>query len=202
MKYLADGQKVQNSFYVKKPASTDHWTAGDIGNVLDVFHNNLWTAHQRAMVCPATSLVEIVATDLTDLDGLKIARPISPTEAGTNASTNLPNNATFALKLSPQNRGRGSAGRIFWPTMPRSAVTLDSIDPAYIADAVAAIGSVVIALLALTGSPQLGVVSRYLAGVKRAIGLWRAITSIGATDNYVDSQRDRLPGHKKHKRTP
>jgi hypothetical protein len=201
MKYRADGQDIENVYHVSND-TLSIWPVGEIQDVIQVFYDTLWTASQRAMLCPATSLISIVATDLTNLLGKKIVRSISPAEAGTNASTNLPNNATFAVNLQPDERGRGVAGRVFWPTIPRGGVVLDTVDTTYAADAIAALEATMVAIGLLTGAPQLVILSRFLNGAKRALGVARVVQSVSVRDLTVDSMKLRLPGHKRHKKQP
>jgi hypothetical protein len=203
MRYIADGQTVENVFHVARNV-LDHWTLAEITDVTGVFLTSYWTAHQKASLPATTALTEIVLTDLTDLDGLKITHPISPPDPGTNAAGTLPINVTVALKLSVTNRGRGASGRIFWPTLPTTAVVGDTLTTAYASTMETAVAAIETALLALTPEMFLVVLSRVFGRARRANGIGRRVVEVGVTDLTVDSQKNRLPRHrrKSRRRTP
>jgi len=200
MRYEVDAQAVYNVFHVIKPAATA-WALDDIDDVINVFHNTYWTANVKPLMCPDFALLEIVATDLTSLDGIRVIHEVSPIEFGTLEGVTDSNNVALAIKLGIGKRGRGVSGRIFWGPPPDSKVAGDMVDADYAASAVAAINALRDSLQALSVNGALAVLSRFSGGLPRSTGLGRAVTSVGVTDLFVDSMKLRLPRHKKHRRT-
>jgi len=201
MRYVCDAQDIYNVFHVGK-GDTDPWEFAAIADVIDSFYNTYWTSNQQALLTEEVQLAEIVATDLTSLSAQRIVRPIVPDEIGTHLGTVLPNNVTLAVKLAPATRGRGSAGRIFWPPTPEDEVAGDQYDNAYVSSIVTCFTDLMGDLLALAESSKLVVLSRVLNGAPRANGIGKDVVSVGASDLYCDSQKLRLPRHKRTKRTP
>lgn|SRR5581483_11961043 len=199
MQYIADGQTIENVFHVLKTTGAA-WSREEITTALGEFQEVYWTGHQKALLPAQISLFNIVGTDLTSLEALKVDLPISPSEHGADASASLPANVTLAVKLAIANRGRGRSGRIFWPAIPETYVTENEVDPAYAANIIAAVQALVTAIDGIGPEFQLCVLSRWLNGAKRADGVGFPVDDVTITDSIVDSQRDRLPGHKKHKK--
>jgi len=142
------------------------------------------------------SLVQVKVTDLTSLDGPTFTDPVNPPIVGNRASQALPANATFAVKADIGKRGRGRAGRVFWVGLAEDQVdenTVTDLARVSIVDALNELITVVDAIPACT----LAVLSRYLNGALRDEGIGFTIVTFSATDNVVDSQRNRLPNHRK-----
>jgi hypothetical protein len=198
MRFLRDGQQVQNTFHFDN-GTLAAWTLDAITTVLDLVANDLWTDMQP-LLSAACSLYQVIATDLTDLNGLKISRAITPAEPGGHAGGPSPSNVSMAVKLAPQTRGRGTAGRIFWPDIPETVVTANTIDSTYAGLVVDALENLRLGALNLPGTITLCVLSRYLNTVKRPEGIGREVLSCLVTDALVDSMKNRLPGHKRRKR--
>lgn len=199
MNYQIGTEKITNVFHVDHLGG-DHWTAAEINTALDDFEQSYWTTLQKPLVPASLVLTSIVATDLTDLDGLKIVRTIDPAQPGTKAGDGLPANATLAIKMAGFSRGRGVAGRIFWPQLPESEVVSNLIAQTYVDDAVDCVRGLLDVLAAETPALALCTLSRVTGGAPRPFGIARAILTIQAVDNIVDSQRTRLPGHKRKRK--
>lgn len=110
------------------------------------------------------------------------------------AGTQLPSNATFAVKLSTGLAGRSFRGRLYVVGFTAAATgpTANQITSATASDWVARL-NVLLANLA-SGGHTLGVVSYRTAGAYRAAGLFTPATSWVAVDLNVDSMRRRLTG--------
>lgn len=198
MKYVRDAQEVRNVFHIFKETA-DHWDVPMINAVLDYFEDTFWPA-VKTLLPADISLMEFVGTDLTDLDGYRVVRPISPAQPGTGADPGCPNNISLAVRLGAQNRGRGVNGRFFIPALMESQVTGNRVEAGTVAAWCAALGAIITGIQALDGSPDWVVLSRYLNGAKRVAGFVRPILNVACSDLYVDSQKLRLPFHKKHKK--
>lgn len=201
MRYKNDGQSIYNVFHVNNRTGA-LWEVADIEQMTNVFLEDYWHDAQRVLIPTNVALTEIVATDLTSLSGHKFSFGISPVEAGTNASAGLPANVTMAIKLSPALRGRGRAGRIFWPGLPEGEVTNNAVSSGYADDAVLAVIALKDGIDAIFGLQILSVLSRWNGGARRTVGEGLDVVNIGVTDLTVDSQKNRLPGHKRAHRNP
>ena len=172
------------------------WTNAAIEAVLDVFE--AWEGLQGA----PTRAVEVACTgfritDLSSLEGITKFR--SENISGTDAHPAAPLNATLAVKLSTGLRGRGTNGRVFW-----FGLTEDSLD-AYTATSITQANLIstvdgLIAALIAAGDYTLCVVHQVVGGVKINPRTHSDVLSAAITDPYIDSQKNRLPGHKKQKR--
>lgn len=193
-----DAQRVQNTFHVDKGGGSA-WSVVDLDALLDCFYDTYW-ASIKPLVGSAMSLISLVATDLTSLTGYKVARAIDPPEAGTNASPILPNSVTKAIRLDTGSRGKGENGRIFVPSLSEADVTNNTVAGATLAAWVAALEGLKTAIPAAIPSAALCVLSRYLGRAKRPEGIGRPVVHVNTANATVDVQKDRLPGHKKHKK--
>lgn len=146
------------------------------------------------------SLYEIVATDLTSLFGIRKAYAVTPI-VGTLANS-LPANVTIALKADIGRRGRGTAGRTFWIGMAEGQLNgPDQISSAVATALVGDMNALRDAVAAITPIEGLCIPHFIVAGVRPPSVQADIIVQYLLSDFYIDSQRDRLPGHKKHKKT-
>jgi hypothetical protein len=201
MRYQADGQNIYNVFHARK-SDLSHWTATEIDAVENEFRTGYWTTSQQPLLCGDVALHEIVCTDLTDLSGLKKSYPISPAEAGTHTGASLPNSATVAVKAAIGTRGRGSSGRIFWPPMPEGVVVANTVDNTYSGLVTTALNDLKTAIDALIFATDLVVLSRRHARAVRPLGIGEHIYDWVLTDTTIDSQKNRLPRHRRNRRQP
>lgn len=118
----------------------------------------------------------------------------STTTAGGVSGEANPNNVAACVSLRTAQRGRSGHGRNYVPGIPGSVVTLNTIDPTFIADLVDGYGQLVGAGTFLTGW-QLVVLSRVTGGSPRAEGIGIPVTSIKMVGNSVRSMRSREVGH-------
>lgn len=193
-----DAQRVQNTYHVDKGGGAA-WTLPELETLLDCFYDTLW-ADIKPLVGSAMTLISLVATDLTSLTGYKIARAIDPPEAGTNASPILPNSVTKAIRLDTGSRGKGENGRVFVPSLSEADVTNNTVGGVALAAWVAALEALRLAIPGAVPGAFLCVLSRYLDKVKRPVAIGRPVVHINTANANIDVQKDRLPGHKKHKK--
>jgi hypothetical protein len=112
----------------------------------------------------------------------------------------LPLNVTKAIELFTGNRGRGVNGHFYWPALSEDQVAGDNIAGAAQAAMQAALQALIIAVPGTIPTAVLTVLSRWLGGVKRANGIGRTVTSAECPNTYCDTQKNRLPGHKRKKK--
>lgn len=195
LRHLADGQSVYNTFYAQCPVEPNFAECEDMANAAVT----AWAANWQAHLPTTIELAEVVATTLTGLTSPRADVQVTPPLVGTNIGAALPLNVTLAIKRATGNRGKGRNGRIYWPCLMEGQVSQDRVDVTevdVIATAVQAMGTAI-----ANGGP---------AGTEDVVahqhgslaGTSTRVQSYLASDNYVDSQRDRLPRHKKHKRFP
>lgn len=136
----------------------------------------------------------------TEVRGLAVENDLVVTNAtssnpGSHVSGALPNQVSFAIKKESGLTGRSARGRTYWIGIPK--LELDTADEnmllaPYAALIVANVDTVRTSIIAVPGwTPVL--VSRFLAGEKRAQGEtfpWISCTNV---DLRVDTQRGRLP---------
>lgn len=124
------------------------------------------------------------ATDLFSTDA---------TGAGENGAMNEgnANNMSKAIKFGTGNTGRNARGRLFIPAVPQVVLIEDNyVTQAWIDDIIEALE----ALLALADAIgwTLVIVSRFLAGIKRAVGVTYPVTNVSVTNLTTDSMRGRM----------
>lgn len=105
-----------------------------------------------------------------------------------------PNNVAMVVSFRTAQRGRSGHGRNFVPGIPGSAVTLNTLDPAFISDVLAAYAQLIGAGTFVTGW-QWVVLSRQTEGELRANGVGIPITSVRSVTQNVKSMRSREVGH-------
>lgn len=197
MKYQIAGALLENVFHARSTAGS--WDSTTLDAVEAAFvawfsaTGNQWVSDQM-------SLYEIIATDLTSLAGIRRVYPISPPLDGNISSPPLPTNATFAVKANIGTRGRGQNGRTYWPSLSVDQVTVDQLNKTNADQIVAALNTLRTSIAAVTGCDGLCIPHFMVAGVRPPSVGNSLVTSYSYSDLYVDSQRDRLPLHKKHKR--
>jgi hypothetical protein len=150
----------------------------------------------------AVSLYEIVATDLTSLFGIRKAYAVSPAIGGTLPNP-LPANATVAVKADIGRRGRGTSGRTFWIGLAEGQITApDQLAPLAASGIIAALNTLRDDVAGITPIEGLCVPHFMVDHVRPPSVQADIVVQYLLSDFFLDSQRDRLPGHKKHKKYP
>ncbi len=197
LKFQTADTLLENVFHARATAGS--WDSTTMDAVEAAFVS--WfttTAYQY--VNDTMSMYEVIATDLTSLAGIRRVYPISPPVDGNLSSDPLPANATFAVKTNIGTRGRGQNGRTFWPSLSGNQVTLDQLNKTNADEIVAALNTLRTSIASVSGCDGLCIPHFVVAGVRPPSVGNSLVTSYSYSDLYVDSQRDRLPFHKKHKR--
>jgi len=138
------------------------------------------------------STERVIGTDLTTATGYRF-ESAAVSIGGVSGEAN-PNNVAAVVSFRTDQRGRSSRGRNFVPGIPGGAVTLNTLDPAFISD-------LVDAYLLLMGPGtflagwEMVVVSRFTGGAARVSGLAIPVTNILMVGNSVRSMRSREIGH-------
>jgi len=144
---------------------------------------------------------EIVITDQNSLTGPRKSYGLGTTHVGTQVSPAMPANVTIALKEVIGTRGRGKAGRMYWIGLCEDQCVGDTVNSST-ATALEAAGEALRTGIEGLGLPWGNLVVPHLkvGDIHPSPATKSIVESIGLTDNVLDSQRDRLPFHKKHKK--
>lgn len=197
LRHLIDGQNVWNTFYAQCPSEPD---ATEIEEML-LAAQTYWHANWASEFGAGVTLQEIVGTSLTSLDGARVVLSVSPPDVGTNIADVLPLNATIAIKRSVGHRGKGRSGRVYWPQLREDQVSGDRVNGTELDGIVNKCEGMGAAIAGAGPDITLDCVAHQSGS---HAGTSEPIITYSASDDYIDSQRDRLPRHKRHKkpRTP
>lgn len=198
MKYRLDFENVENVFHVAHD-SLDPWPLAQMEDLASTFEGweDTSAKPERGANC---QLEEVIVVDETSLTTQRVTRGVVPPVVGTHAGDSLPNNATLAIKADINNRGRGKSGRTFWIGLTEGQVTANTINTANRDNIVAALNALRTAVTSLNPGYDLVTVHRVVNGVHPAEADYSVIAAFSASDTTMDSQRTRLPGHKRRRR--
>lgn len=185
----------QNSYYFEKGTA---WSVGDLDDIIDGVET-WWQAGADSLMTNEAALTFMKAVDLTSLDTQ--IRTKSMNHAGGTLLPAAPANSTFAIKFDTGKRGRGRAGRIFFPFFAEDAIDAFSIPAAALAAMIGYFNDLIAAAPAAVPGASWVVVHRVVDGVRLPVGTTDAVIAAVATDPYLDSMKNRLPFHKRQKRT-
>lgn len=198
MQYLFAGERAENVYHVHKGLSTA-WGDAQIEDVLSTFED--WETTSSSLLRPTdVSLVNMIGSDLTSLNALRRSRAVVPAVNGAVVSDSLPNNATIAVKYDTGNRGRGQNGRQFWIGLAENQVDANTLHTAARDNIVTSLQTLLANIETLDSAYRLVVVHRVVNGTHPAVAGTSNILSFGMADLTIDTQKNRLPGHKRNKR--
>lgn len=195
--YTLEGERCENVFHVLNNAGG--WTIPtllDLGGIFVDWEDATGKAQRGA----GTFLDLVTVTDLTSLGSSRVTVPVSPAIAGSHDGAPAPNNVTCAIKHNTGVRGRGRQGRTFWLGMTETMYSANQIETATVTAITAAMLALRNDILALDPDYRMVVCHREVDGVPLAVGNTSEILSFDIADNILDSQRTRLPGHKRNRR--
>lgn len=199
LKMLQGNTNMSNIFHVDNGGGVV-WTRTNMDSIAGVFQT--WFQNSAsAQMSSSVTLIDKVLTDLTSLAGLRVVYGEETPPAGQLTSPALPPNVTFATRLNIALRGRGTSGRIFWPGLTEEQITFDTLSKTTADLIVSAMDNLIAAIPAAVPGAALVVLSRYSAGVKRPNGVGIPVVSASYSDLTLDSQKDRLPNHRRKRRS-
>lgn len=191
-----DAQNIQNTLYFE---NTGGWIPGDMENLATAIDTAV-AGSLMADYGQDVSYNGVTATDLTDLSSERHRIERVPAVVGGTVEDSAAANVAFCITFLTGSRGKGQQGRIFVGPIPDSQVLENKVTSiwanAYLVD----LETVIAAGEASKPGTQHVVLSRWENKVKRPFGIGKLVTGVGPQNFYVDSQRDRLPFHKKHKK--
>lgn len=149
-----------------------------------------WTSHV-GLFSVAVGLLLVYARDLTSQSSQTFEEAPATTLDGTRTSILLPNHVTFAIKRQTGLAGRKNRGRVYWVGITEDmTVSTNQI----IAGTASSLATALDALRT-TQSSSNGAVEVIL---HRALGTGTPVIGYTPSDQNIDSQRRRLPGHNRH----
>lgn len=197
MQYAGGGAEMSNVYHVHK--DTD-WTPAQLATLEDAFVG--WESDTAGdNRSQNVELVRITLTDLTsqtsDTRDTIMGAPIP----GKRVSPLMPGNVTVAVKGSIGERGRGRSGRTFWIGLAEDMCVGCSITSPIGADVVANLNQLRTEIAGLAMGAVLGIIHTVKDGAPLTPATFSEIITYALTDYILDSMRDRLPNHKRKKRT-
>jgi len=196
-----DDQAIINDYFYEKPGG---WVPAEMAEVANTFRSE-WQSHMLTLYSEDVQFNRVVAVDLTSLSTERSVDAFSPGTTGTVTQPSAPNNVCWALTKATGTRGRGQQGRVFVGPIPETSVSSNSIAEVYANDYIAALQAVIDGVTIAIPTAYHVVLSRYHGvdanhkPIPRAVGIGLRVLARSYTNLDTDSQRDRLPGHKKHK---
>lgn len=188
----ADGVTGANVWHVH---SSIPWTVPLLDDLIDVFvaveNSDLTNLRSSDMTTTGYR-----ATDLTSLSGASVFRGTDIHNAGVAAG--VPVNSSFAIKLDTGLRGRGRNGRTFWIGIKEGDVDVGKVHSDYADGIVNAIGALKDAINAVSDW-QMCVLHKVRDGAPLNPYEQDPVQRVAYTDLFLDSQKLRLPMHKKRK---
>lgn len=198
MRFFLGSQNAQNTLHALCTTTPGLADLNDLGAVVDAWIETQWAP----IASEDWQATEIVLTSLDSITGPRRSIPISPAVPGEIAFDAMPANVTIAVKEDIGRRGRGTAGRIFWIGLAENQVNGNSLEAAAATAIVAALEDLRTSVEGLTNFDGLCVPHLTVAGVHPDPAASSLVQQFVLTNLYMDSQKDRLPFHKKKKLPP
>ena len=190
-------EAMENTYHVHKSTA---WTIPEIDDLLTGFES--WeTTSMAPQRSDEVSLVRLTGTDLTSLTAGRVDRKLASPIPGTRTGKALPANATWALKADIGERGKGRNGRTFFIGLDSAQVDNNALVPTYADANLAAQNALLTAVETAVPGAVLGVLHTRANGAPLEPATFSSIVNYVYTDLVLDSQRDRLPFHKAHRRS-
>src|SRR6266545_2039079 len=186
----------ENVFFVHKATAWDATTLSELVNAFVSWESDTGSAERGDQV----TLVRVTATDLTSLTTDRVDAQLETPVPGQRTSPVLPSNVTLAIKKNIGSRGKGRNGRIFWIGLTEDAVEQNAILEARANLLITALAALEPVVQAAVSGTLVGIIHTVIDGVPQPDAPFSHTQNYAITDFIVDSQRDRLPGHKRHKK--
>lgn len=197
VRYQGSNTNAANVFHVRTTAAP---TLPDLTTAATIFES--WLSTEWAPIANGEwEVAEIVVTDLSSITGPRRSFIPAAPIVGTAVGDSVPANATIAIKFDIGTRGRGVNGRMFWVGLSEADTTANEVTTAALTAILSAIDALRTAVEAGAGLEGLAIPHYVVGGVRPAICTSSVVLAVVAADGLIDSQRDRLPRHKKHKRS-
>lgn len=192
-----EGEKAQNDYMFEFAAAP---TADDLHNLVEAADTE-WAVSIGGQTSRDWALYEIEARSEDGAILLKDVRRMDPIVPGELLDDTAPNNATLAVKFAIALRGRGLSGRVFHIGLGESTITGGYVSGTYAGNIVTAHRT--FAEFIESEAAATHVVAHRYAGnppVRLPAGVPHEVIGYSYSDLAIDSQKLRLPNHKKRRR--
>lgn len=181
-----DGQRCQNNFHYSVAGAIDRAKLQAMATTY-----LMWFTASAGIFTNTAELSLIYCRDLTTANSETLDfAPVAVTD-GTRASPPLPNNCTLAIKRESGKAGRSRRGRLYHVGLTQDMLSGHNIvNPAQAANLAIQYNTLMADQLAANAATEVI--------LHRATGTGTVIVEYTVTDNNIDSQRRRLPGHNIH----
>jgi len=187
VKFTVNGQVVVNIYHF---TTSDPITTVNLSLLCEAI-KSAWQANLRAACSDQTSLVELIATDVSEEDGIQVSYTTGLPDAGDDPVDTLPNNVAIVISNKSVFTGRSRRGRTYVAGFSRGFVDDNTPSPTLISALLAYQADV--KLNAAAEGFDVGVASYVNDGAPRTTALFTTYTAF-TVDAVTDSQRRRLPG--------
>lgn len=187
------GQLVENKFYAKGTSAITASMVDALAALVDAWVHNTFLAQLPSDYIYTRS----VARDLTTEASFESTNSTHGGEAGALTSAVNPNNVSLAVHRNTGLSGKKAKSRIYWPGISSSSMgtpnTISTASGAAFVTILDTLRSDI--LLDTTNTWTYGYPQRVLDHVKLAVANFIEVFGHSLTDQILDSQRARLPGH-------
>lgn len=192
-----EGEKAQNDYMFEFAAPP---TAANLHDLVEAAQTE-WELSIAAQTSRDWSFYEAEARSEDGVILLKDIRRIVPPTPGLLADDTAPNNATLAVKFAIALRGRGLSGRIFAIGLGESTISGGYVSETYATNIVNEHKTFVEFVETAAACTHV-VAHRYQGNppVRLPAGVPHEVIGYSYSDLAIDSQKLRLPNHKKRKR--
>lgn len=185
-----------NTFYVHAVNAITEALLDALWASVETWLNTYW----QPIATDRVGVISATLTDLTSLNGRrKVYTPANPIRGGLNEEP-MPANVTVAVKASVGHRGRGKNGRMFWVGLTETQVAGDTLRGGFDATLLTAMQGLKTVVEGTAGFDHIVIPHFVVGGIRPPIVQTENLEAYQLTDSFTDSQRDRLPNHRKHKR--
>ena len=196
LRYLMDGQQIENTLYFELPSAIAPADLLSLGGDLIAW----WGDNYAPQSSTSLQLVEVACTDLTTSTSAVVSSTPAVAAFGEVSSGFLPMNDSLAVSFRTNQRGRSFRGRNYFAGLCESQV--DGNDVSLVtADAIKAAYEQLLPAGGIFTSDWVWVVVSRFSGVDtdhkpipRVAGVTTTVTSVVSVDRTIDSMRRRLPG--------
>jgi hypothetical protein len=200
VRYFLQNNNAANVFHVGYTTPPGLADFGVLGSTISDWLTSDW----KPLSSQDWSANQIIMTDLGGPVGKRMSFAVDPEVIGSDVAQAMPANVTAAVKFDTGIRGRGRSGRMFWIGLSEAGVDANQLIPGSTSGILAALNNLNALITALDVFTGMVVPNSFQtrSGIQHHLNpaTSNLVEAFAFTDNLVDSQKDRLPFHKKHKR--
>jgi hypothetical protein len=196
IRYFGQNNNAANVFHVRYTTAFTDTEADALFATINTWLDTDWKDNAAAL----WTANEVVLTNLNSLAGIRRVYPIQPPIAGTITDPGLPANVTVAVHGSTGTRGRGKSARWYWVGLSEGQIDGSTLLLASGNAIDAALNALLDTIAGGAMFDGMAVPHLVVGGTRPSPAESEIIVKWSLSDYILDSQVDRLPFHKKHKR--